>query len=125
MLDLNSITNVLNACSILVIFISNIVLLYYKNSYLEIIGFCYILWLLIPIIYVNTMKEIIKTNVLFKNSGYFLNAFLFFNTSILLIILNTATLGPGLYLIFIAIFNILMGTFNEPPREILLENGDQ
>ena len=69
----------------------------------------------------NKINEIIKV----KNGYYYLCGFMLFNFGMFFICLNKYTLGSGLFLVFLSIYNILMGVFQESSDYKLIENNDE
>ena len=125
MFDLISINQLLNVISIFVYFASIIVIIIKNTNYMDILAFIYLLCFIPFYCYGILKKDKINNKILIKNGYYYLCGFMLFNFGMFFICLNKYTLGSGLFLVFLSIYNILMGVFQESSDYKLIENNDE
>lgn len=125
MFDLISINRLLNVISIFVYFASSIVIIVKNTNYMDILAFIYLLCFIPFYSYGILKKDKINNKILIKNGYYYLCGFMLFNFGMFFICLNKYTLGSGLFLVFLSIYNILMGVFQESSDYKLIENNDE
>lgn len=125
MFDLISINHLLNVISIFVYFASSIVIIVKNTNYMDILAFIYLLCFIPFYCYGILKKDKINNKILMKNGYYYLCGFMLFNFGMFFICLNKYTLGSGLFLVFLSIYNILMGVFQESSDYKLIENNDE
>jgi hypothetical protein len=121
MFDLISINRLLNCISILVYFASSIVVITKHTNYMDILAFIYLISFMPFYCYGILKKDKINNKILMKNGYYYLCGFILFNFGMFFICLNKYTLGSGLFLVFLSIYNILMGVFQESSDYKLLD----
>ena len=80
---------------------------------MDILAFIYLISFLPFYCYCIIKRDIITNKINIKNSYYYLCGFMLFNFGMFFICLNKYTLGSGLFLVFMSIYNILMGVFQE------------
>ena len=125
MFDLISINRLLNFISMLIYFASSIVVIAKNTNYMDILAFIYLISFLPFYCYCIIKRDIITNKINIKNSYYYLCGFMLFNFGMFFICLNKYTLGSGLFLVFLSIYNILMGVFQESSDYRIIDGNNE